>query len=422
MMDLGARVRGDFPLLGRTIAGKRLVYLDSAATSQKPRIVLDALLEYYQEYNANVHRGIYRIAEEATARYEASRARVAALVGAARPEEIVFTRGTTEGINLVAATWGRAHVGAGDEIVLTEMEHHSNIVPWQLLAAEKGARLRYIPITDDGRLDLDAADRLMGERTKIVAVTHQSNVLGTVNPVRRIADRAHAAGARVVVDAAQSVPHQAVSVQALDADFVAFSGHKMLGPTGSGALWGRYDLLDEMPPYHGGGEMIMRVDLDRSTFKDPPHKFEAGTPNIADSIVLGVAVDYLRGIGLDAIAAHERDLTAYALQRLRDVPGLQVLGPQVAVDRGGAVAFTMEGIHPHDIAQVLDQEGIAIRAGHHCAQPLHRRYGIAASARASLHLYSTPEDIDRLIEGLDVVRRLFGRSAYAMKGEVRGSG
>ncbi len=420
-MDLGARVRNDFPLLDRTIDGKRLVYLDSAATSQKPRVVLDALMEYYREYNANVHRGIYRIAEEATARYEASRAKLAAFVGAARPEEVIFTRGTTEAINLVAATWGRVNVGAGDEIVLTEMEHHSNIVPWQLLAADRGARLRYIPITDEGRLDLTGLDRLLTDRTRLVSVTHQSNVLGTVNPIHLIADRAHAVGARILVDGAQSVPHQAVDVQALGADFVAFSGHKMLGPTGSGALWARFELLDAMPPYHGGGEMIMRVDLDRSTYKDPPHKFEAGTPNIADSIVLGVAVDYLRGIGLDAIAAHERDLTTYALRRLREVPGLRILGPQVTVDRGGAVAFTMDVVHPHDIAQVLDQEGICIRAGHHCAQPLHRRYDLAASARASLHLYNTREDIDALIEGLHTVHRLFSRSPR-VKEEVGGAG
>ncbi len=420
-MELGAHVRGDFPLLGRMLDGRRLVYLDSAATSQKPRVVLDALMEYYQDYNANVHRGIYRIAEEATARYEASRARLAAFLGAARAEEIVFTRGTTEAINLVAAAWGRVNVGPGDEIVLSVMEHHSNIVPWQLLAAERGARLRYVPVTDDGRLDLDAYDRLLTARTKIVSVTHQSNVLGTVNPIRLIADRAHAAGARVLVDGAQSVPHQAVNVQALGADFLAFSGHKMLGPTGSGGLWARYDLLEAMPPYHGGGEMIMRVDLDHSTYKDPPHKFEAGTPNIADDIVLGVAVDYLLGIGLDAIAAHERELTAYALRRLRDVPGLHIFGPLEPVDRGGAIAFTMDVVHPHDIAQVLDQDGIAVRAGHHCAQPLHRRFNIAASARASLHLYNTPEDIDALVEGLHTVNRLFGGSPR-VKEEVGGAG
>ncbi|MDR7419737.1 MAG: cysteine desulfurase [Armatimonadota bacterium] len=410
-MTLGERVRGDFPLLGRTVHGKRLVYLDSAATSQKPREVLDALLRYYHEYNANVHRGVYQLAEQATAAYEEARAKLAAFLGAARPEEIVFTRGTTEAINLVAATWGRANVRAGDEIILTEMEHHSNIVPWQLLAAERGAALRYIPVTDEGRLDLDAFDRLLGPRTRVVAVTHQSNVLGTVNPVRLIAERAHAAGAVVVVDGAQSVPHQAVHVQALGADFLAFSGHKMLGPTGTGGLWARYELLDAMPPYHGGGEMIMMVGLETSTYKAPPHKFEAGTPNIADSIALGAAVDYLRRIGLDAVAAHEHALTGYALRRLREVEGLRVLGPQEAVDRGGALSFTMDVAHPHDIAQVLDQEGIAVRAGHHCTQPLHRRFGIAASARASLHVYNTAEDIDALIDGLAVVRRFFGRSA-----------
>jgi cysteine desulfurase/selenocysteine lyase len=421
-MDLGARIRDDFPLLRRTVGGKRLVYLDSAATSQKPRVVLDALIEYYHDYNANVHRGIYRIAEEATARYEASRAKVAAFLGAQRPEEIVFTRGTTEAINLVATAWGRAHVRPGDEILLTVMEHHSNIVPWQLLAAESGARLRYIPVTDEGRLDLSGLDGLLTERTKIVALTHQSNVLGTVNPIPQIAARAHAAGARVLVDAAQSVPHLGVDVGALGADFLAFSGHKMLAPTGSGGLWARYELLEAMPPYHGGGEMITRVDLDRSTYKDPPHKFEAGTPNIADNIVLGVAVDYLRGIGMDAIVRHERELTAYALARLsEEVPGLRILGPLAPVHRGGAISFTMDVVHAHDIAQVLDQEGICVRASHHCTQPLHRRFNISASARASLSLYNDRDDIDALVEGLRVVHRLFSRSPR-VKEEVGGAG
>jgi cysteine desulfurase/selenocysteine lyase len=411
-MALGAEVRDDFPLLGRTVGGRRLVYLDSAATSQKPRCVLDALVNYYRDYNANVHRGIYRIAEEATARYEEARSKIAAFLGAARPEEVIFTRGTTEALNLVAATWGRAQVRAGDEILLTEMEHHSNIVPWQILAAERGAVLRYIPVTDDGRLDLGALDRLLSERTRVVALTHQSNVLGTINPVRLIADRAHAVGACVVVDAAQSVPHQPVDVEALGADFLAFSGHKMLGPTGSGGLWARYELLEAMPPYQGGGEMIMLVGLERSTYKDPPHKFEAGTPSIADDIALGVAVDYLQGIGLDAVAAHVHDLVGYALERLREVPGLRVYGPLEPVDRGGAISFTMDAAHPHDIAQVLDQEGIAVRAGHHCAQPVHRRFGIPASARASFHLYNTREDVDALVGGLLRVHHLFGRSPH----------
>jgi cysteine desulfurase/selenocysteine lyase len=413
---LSPHVRDEFPLLQRMVDGRRLVYLDSAATSQKPRVVLDALQRYYREFNANVHRGIYRIAEQATAEFEAARARLAAFLGAGGPEEIVFTRGTTEAINLVAASWGRTRVGPGDEILLTEMEHHSNIVPWQLVAAERGARLRYAPVTDEGRLDLDAFDRLLGDRTKIVALTHQSNVLGTVNPVRQIADRAHAAGAHVLVDAAQSVPHQPVDVQALGADFLAFSGHKMLGPTGSGGLWARYELLQAMPPYHGGGEMIVVVEADRSTYKAPPHKFEAGTPNIADSIALGAAVDYLRAVGLEAIAAHERELTAYALERLREVPGVRILGPLDARDRGGAISFAMDVAHPHDIAQVLDGEGIAIRAGHHCAQPLHRRFGLAASARASVHLYNTPDDIDALVAGLHTVRRLFGRAPHPAAG------
>jgi cysteine desulfurase/selenocysteine lyase len=410
-VELGARVRGDFPLLARTVHGKPLVYLDSAATSQKPRVVLDALQEYYCRYNANVHRGIYAIAEEATARYEAARATLARLLHAARPEEIVFTRGTTEAINLVAGSWGRATLRAGDEIVLTEMEHHSNIVPWQLLAAEKGARLKYVPVTDAGRLDLDALDRLLTERTRLVAVVHQSNVLGTVNPIREIADRAHAAGALVLVDAAQSVPHQAIDVQQLGADFLAFSGHKMLGPTGSGGLWARYELLEAMPPYHGGGEMIVRVDYERSTFKAPPHRFEAGTPPIAGAIVLAVAADYLQGVGFEAIAAWEHTLVAYALERLRDVPGLRILGPTTPEQRGGAISFVMDVAHPHDIAQVLDQEGIAIRAGHHCAQLLHRRFGVEASARASVHLYNTREDIDALVAGLHAVRRLFTRAS-----------
>lgn len=421
-MALAAGIRDDFPLLSQTVDGKPLVYLDSAATSQKPRQVLEALSEYYRSCNANVHRGIYRLAEEATARYEEARAKLAAFLGAARPEEIVFTRGTTEALNLVAATWGRANIGSGDEILLTEMEHHSNIVPWQMLAAERGAILRYIPVTDEGRLDLDAFDRLLAGRPKLVGLAHQSNVLGTINPVRRIADRAHQAGALVVVDAAQSVPHQRVDVAALGADFLAFSGHKMLGPMGIGGLWARYALLDAMPPYHGGGEMIISVGLDRSTYKDPPYKFEAGTPNVADAIALGVAVDYMRQVGLDAITEHVHDLTAYALLRLKEIPGLVIYGPQTATDRGGAVAFTLDRVHPHDVAQVLDGEGIAVRAGHHCAEPLHRRFGIPASARASFHLYNTRAEVDALVEGLLKVRRLFARAYSTAKEGAHGAG
>ncbi len=410
------RVRADFPILSRTVHGKPLVYLDSAATSQKPRRVIDALVRYYTTYNANVHRGIYEMAEEATARYEESRAKVAAFIGARRPEEVVFTRSTTEAINLVAYAWGRATIRAGDEIVLTEMEHHSNLVPWQLLAAEKGATLRFIPFDGQGVLQLDAYERLLSNRTKLVALAHQSNVLGTINPVKEIAARAHAVGAKVLVDGAQSAPHMPVSVADLDVDFFACSGHKMCGPTGAGALWARYEILDAMPPFHGGGEMIMLVQLETSTYKDPPHKFEAGTPNIGDCIVWGEAVDYLREIGMDAIRAHERQLTAYALRQLADMPGVTVFGPPDLDRRGGAVAFAMEGVHPHDVAQVLDQEGIAVRAGHHCAQPLHRRLGVAATTRASLYLYNTESDLDALVRGLGVVRTLFSpRPAQAKR-------
>jgi cysteine desulfurase/selenocysteine lyase len=406
-MPLPADVRKDFPLLQRELDGKRLVYLDSAATSQKPWVVLEALAEYYRTYNANVHRGLYRIAEQATLAYEEARAKVAAFVGA-RPEEVIFVRGTTEGINLVAYAYGRAHVREGDEILTTEMEHHSNLVPWQILAQERGARLRILPLREDGTLDLEQLDRLLTERTRIVAVTHQSNVLGTINPIRTIVDRAHAAGAVVVVDGAQSVPHMPVNVRELGCDFLAFSGHKMCGPTGIGVLWGRLELLEAMPPFHGGGEMIERVELERSTYKSPPHRFEAGTPNIADAIALGVAVDYLRGIGMEAIRAHEKQLVRYALAQLGEVEGVRVYGPRDPEVRGGAVAFTLEGVHPHDVAQVLDSEAICVRAGHHCAQPLHRRLGVQSTTRASVYLYNTPEDVDALVRGLEKVKTFFG--------------
>ncbi len=401
------RVREDFPILHTTMHGKPLIYLDSAGSSQKPRAVLDALRQVYEESYANVHRGIYALAETATQRFEAARVRVARFINAPRAEEIIFTRGTTESINLVAYAWGRANVRAGDEILLTEMEHHSNIVPWQLLAAEKGARLRYLSFDGQGRLAVEELDSLLTERTKLVAVTHQSNVLGTINPVAAIARKAHAAGALVLVDGAQSVPHMPVDVQALGCDFLAFSAHKMCGPSGVGALWARYDLLDAMPPFHGGGEMIMLVGLDSSTYKDPPHKFEAGTPNIADAIVWGTAIDYLDELGMGAVREHERQLVRYALGQLREIRGLRVHGPNDLEQRGGAIAFEVEGAHPHDVAQILDQEGVAVRAGHHCAQPLHRRLGLAASTRASLYLYNTPEDIDALTRGLEVVQRYF---------------
>ncbi len=409
-MSVPWEVRRDFPLLQRSVDGKPLVYLDSAATSQKPRVVLEALQRYYEEYNANVHRGLYRIAERATLAYEEARAKVAAFIGAP-PEELIFTRGTTEAINLVAYSYGDAFVRPGDEILVTEMEHHSNLVPWQLLAQRRGARLRFVRVRpEDGTLDLDSLDRCLTERTRVVAVTHQSNVVGTINPVRDIAERAHAVGAVVLVDGAQSVPHMPVRVQDLGCDFLAFSGHKMCGPTGIGALWGRRELLEAMPPFHGGGEMIERVELETSTYKDPPHRFEAGTPNIADAIALGVAVDYLQAVGMDAVRAHEKALVRYALAQLAEVKGLRLYGPRDPELRGGAVAFSLEGVHPHDVAQVLDGEGVCVRAGHHCAQPLHRALGVAATARASVYLYNTPEDIDALVRGLERVRAFFGLS------------
>ncbi|MDR7515200.1 MAG: cysteine desulfurase [Armatimonadota bacterium] len=407
-MPIPLDVRADFPLLQRSLDGKPLVYLDSAATSQKPRAVLEALQRYYEEYNANVHRGLYRIAERATLAYEEARAKVAAFVGA-RPEELVFTRGTTEAINLVAYAWGDAFVRAGDEVLVTEMEHHSNLVPWQLLAQRRGARLRVLRVRpEDGTLDLDSLDRLLTERTRIVAVTHQSNVVGTINPVRYISERAHAVGAVVVVDGAQSVPHMPVRVAELGCDFLAFSGHKMCGPTGIGALWGRRELLEAMPPFHGGGEMIERVELEHSTYKDPPHRFEAGTPNIAGAIALGVAVEYLRALGMEAVREHEKALVRYAMAQLAELRGLRLYGPKDPELRGGALAFTLEGVHPHDVAQVLDEQGVCVRAGHHCAQPLHRALGLAATARASVYLYNTAEDIDALVRGLERVRAFFG--------------
>lgn len=409
-MPIPLDVRADFPLLQRSVDGKPLVYLDSAATSQKPRAVLEALQRYYEEYNANVHRGLYRIAERATLAYEEARAKVAAFVGA-RPEELVFTRGTTEAINLVAYAWGDAFVRAGDEVLVTEMEHHSNLVPWQLLAQRRGARLRVLRVRpEDGTLDLDALDRLLTERTRVVAVAHQSNVVGTINPVRYISERAHAVGAVVVVDGAQSVPHMPVRVGELGCDFLAFSGHKMCGPTGIGALWGRRELLEAMPPFHGGGEMIERVELEHSTYKDPPHRFEAGTPNIADAIGLGVAVEYLRALGMEAVREHEKALVRYAMAQLAEVRGVRLYGPKDPELRGGALAFTLEGVHPHDVAQVLDEQGVCVRAGHHCAQPLHRALGLTATARASVYLYNTPEDIDALVRGLERVRAFFGLS------------
>jgi len=407
------RVRKDFPILERRLPGDRpLVYLDSAATSQKPRPVLDSLDDYYTLHNANVHRGIHRLAEEATALYEGARDKVAAFVGAPSREEVVFTKNSTEALNLVAnvLAWAPVpyRVGPGDEIVITEMEHHSNIVPWQLLAERTGARLRWFGITADGRLDLSDIDDLITERTRVVSLVYVSNILGTVNPVSHIARRAREVGALSVVDASQAVPQLPVDVAALGADFVAFTGHKMCGPTGIGVLWGRRELLDALPPFLGGGEMIADVRMSGSTYATLPHKFEAGTPPIAQAVGLGAAVDYLSGLGMDAVAAHEQAITSYALEHLREVDGLVIIGPDTVVDRGGAVSFTLVGLHPHDVGQVLDEQGIAVRVGHHCAKPVCARFGVPATTRASFYVYSSFEDVDALMRGLHRVKEYFG--------------
>ena len=405
-------VRKDFPILERRVHdGLPLVYLDSANTSQKPRQVLDAIAEHYERHNANIHRAQHVLAEEATAAYELGRDKVAGLIGAPSRDEVIFTKNASEALNLVANTmaWRSAlQVGPGDEIVITEMEHHSNIVPWQLLAERTGATLRWFGITDDGRLDLSTVDDLITPRTKVVSLVHVSNTLGTLNPVAAVAEKAHAVGAVVVVDGSQAVPQIPVDVAALGADFYAFTGHKMCGPTGIGVLWGRRELLDELPPFLGGGEMIETVRMTGSTYAPIPYKFEAGTMPIAQSVGLGAAVDYLTGLGMHAVAAHEREITAYALERLHDVPGLTIIGPDTPVDRGGAVSFGLAGIHPHDVAQVLDSLGIAVRAGHHCAKPVCDRFGIPATTRASFYLYTTRDEVDALVRGLDEVRKVFG--------------
>ncbi len=402
--------RGDFPILAQEVRpGVPLIYLDSAATSQKPGVVLEALDRYYRESNANVHRGIHAFSERATAAYEGARAKVRDFIHAASAQEIIFTRNTTESINLVAYAWGLSALRPGDEIVLTEMEHHSNIVPWQIVAERQGARVRYIPVTEDGLLNLDAYNQLLESgRVRLVGVVHVSNVLGTINPVAEIIRRAHAAGALALVDAAQSVPHMVVDVQALDADFFAFSGHKMVGPTGIGVLYGKRDVLDAMPPFLGGGSMISSVTLERTTYADLPQKFEAGTPAIAQAIGLGAAVDYLAGVGMEAIHQHESALVGYAMQQLSQIAGLKIFGPSADL-RAGVVSFTMKGIHPHDVAQGLDSAGIAVRAGHHCAMPLHEKFGLPATVRASFYLYNTSGEVDHLVEALERVRALFAR-------------
>ena len=403
-------IRNDFPILATTTShGKPLVYLDSAATSQKPLAVIEAMDTYYREYNANVHRGIYEIGELATEAYERARAQVARFVNAPDAHEIVFTRNATESINLVAYSWGRRNIDRGDVIVLTEMEHHANLVPWQLLAQEKDGDLEFIPITDDGVLRLDVFEVLLRLKPKLVAFTHVSNTLGTINPVAEMTRMAHEAGALVLVDGAQAVPHVPVDIQAIDADFYVFSGHKMLGPTGSGALWGRRELLDAMPPFLAGGEMIREVHLRRSEWNDVPWKFEAGTPDIAAEIALGAAADYLRELGMGRVREHERELLDYALAALAAAhPDLAVYGPTDTSIRGGVIPFNVPGVHPHDVAQVLDRSGVAVRAGHHCTMPLHERLDLPATVRASFNVYTTRADVDALIAGISEVKRVFG--------------
>lgn len=398
-------IREDFPIFADT---SPLAFLDSAASTQTPRPVVEAMDAYYDTYRSNIHRGIYRISEEATYQYEKARKKIADLINAPRTSQIVFTRNTTESINLVAYSWGSLNISQGDEIVLTALEHHSNLVPWQMLAQRTGATLRYLEITDQGLLDFTQLQDGLSEKTKLVAITHVSNVLGTINPIQSVIDVAHAAGAKVLVDAAQSVPHFHVDVQQLDCDFLAFSGHKMCGPTGVGVLYGKLDLLEEMPPFLGGGSMIRSVERDISTYADVPAKFEAGTPSIAEAIGLGAAVDYISQAGLASIHVHEQELTKYAHDRLRDIEGITIYGP-APHQKAGVISFNMDGIHPHDVAGILDTQNIAIRAGHHCAQPLMKKLDVIATARASFYLYNTLEDVDRLYEALQKAQALMGR-------------
>ncbi|MEC7834185.1 MAG: cysteine desulfurase [Gemmatimonadota bacterium] len=400
-------MRREFPTLEQSINGRPLVYLDNAATSQKPRVVLGALQAYYENDNSNVHRGIHELSRRATVAYEESRAKVAGWVGAAEPSEIVWTRGTTEAINLVSTAWGLDNVGEGDEILISVLEHHSNIIPWQLLARRTGAVIKYIELDEQGRWILDELPQLLTDRTKIVAISHVSNALGTVNPVKRVAAAAHEVGALVLVDGAQGAVHMKVDVQDLGVDCYAFSGHKMCGPTGIGVLWARRDLLDSMEPYQGGGEMIHFVGRDESSWATVPHKFEAGTPNIAGAIGMGAAIDFLSGVGMDAIARHEHELLGYALERMSALDGIRIYGPQSPDEHSALISFTLGDAHPHDISTILDSEGIAVRAGHHCAQLAMQHFGISATARASIYLYNTESDIDRLIEGLEQVQSIF---------------
>lgn len=400
-------IREDFPILKRELRpGVPLVYLDSAATSQKPSSVLEAMDAYYRIHNANIHRGVHQLAEESTAMYEEARGSIARFIGAASDREVIYTRNTTEAINLVAYSWARHNLHAGDLVVLTEMEHHSNIVPWQILQAEKGIQIAYAPLGSDQVVDLEAFRGLMSREPKLVSFTHMSNVLGTIVPAEEMIRLAKASGAVTLIDGAQSVPHFPVNVQALGCDFMAFSAHKMLGPTGIGVLWGRSELLEAMPPFFGGGDMIRKVTYDGYLPNELPYKFEAGTPAVAEAVGFGAAVEYLNRVGMDAVAAHEKHITHYALERLSEIPGLTLVGPE-AGRRGGVAAFAMDGIHPHDVAQILDHAGVAVRAGHHCAMPLHQKLDLPATTRASFYLYTTESDIDHLIEGLHQVVGLF---------------
>ncbi len=400
------RVRADFPVLNQTIHGKPLVYLDNAATAQKPRAVIDAIVKFYEVDCANIHRGVHELSQRSTAAYEETRAKVRRFLNARHKQEIIFVRGTTEGINLVTQTWGRTHLKQGDEIIIAGLEHHSNIVPWQFVCEETGARLRVIPIDERGELILEEYEKLLGPYTRMVAIGHVSNALGTINPVARIIRMAHAAGALTLVDGAQAVPHMPVDLQALDADFYAFSGHKLYGPTGIGVLYGKTELLDAMPPYQGGGDMIRTVTFEKTTYNDLPYKFEAGTPDIAGGIGLGAAVDYVTRLGIDKIGAYEHELLLYATEALEQIPGLRIIG--TAREKAAVLSFVMEGIHPHDIGTVLDHQGIAVRTGHHCAQPVMDRYHIPATTRASLAFYNTAAEIDALVAGLYKVKEVFG--------------
>ncbi len=401
------KIRAEFPILKREVwPGVPLIYLDSAATSQKPVQVIEIMDEYYRRSNANIHRGIHVLAEEATELYETARGKIAQFIKAASPRQVIFTRNTTESINLVAQTWGRANLNAGDLVILTEMEHHSNLVPWQMLAKERGLRLEFIPVTMGGILDLNEYRHLLEQEPRMVAFTHMSNVLGTINPAAEMISLAHQAGAVTLVDGAQSVPHFAVDVQQLDPDFLAFSGHKMCGPTGIGILYGRRSLLEDMPPFLGGGDMIKRVELRTFLPNELPHKFEAGTPSIAEAIGFGAAVDYLNNIGLDDIARQEHIIISYALERLEEIPGIKVYGPE-AEQKGGVASFTLEGVHPHDVSQILDRDGVAVRAGHHCAMPLHMKLNLTATTRASFYLYNTIEEVDRLVDAIYKVKKIF---------------